>query len=129
MNKSFNFHHFFFRWNGFVFSVVTLLILLPSDILKLACLFVWIFICAINHINHVKMYPMSWNLDMFFMNIIFVHTPKFVIVWKIPFTGPHLNLFFISLFRSLLLLNECSSSISFFSFHFPFVDKVSFLRR
>ena len=97
----------YFRWKGFVLPVVSLLILLSSHILKFVSLSIWIFIWAI---NHAKISPVPRNMDMFFLQISFVYSPKIVIVCSILFTGPHQN-HFLTLFNYYFLI---SAPISIF---------------
>ena len=50
----------------------------------------WVFVWTI---NDAKIDPLSQNLDMFLKQIIFVRTPKIMMILQILFTGPHQNFF------------------------------------
>ena len=104
MDKCSDFHNFFFFLERSFFPVVQFIKVLPSDSLKFVCLSVLLFAWAI---NHVKIDPMSWILDVFLMQIIFGRTPK------------NCGTFYKATLKSVL--NLCSAFTLEWLIRFPFL--------
>ena len=96
---------YFFSLQSFFFILVSLLMLLPSDILMFVCLSIWKFVLDI---NYEKIDPLSLISDMFLMKRTFVHIPKIVIVCYVILQC--LIRIFFSIFVQTLLLNVFSDS-------------------
>ena len=89
------FSKFFFLLEIFSFSSGTIVKSVAIRQFKV-CLSVLIFVRAV---NHVKIDQVSQKLDMFFMEVTLICTPKIVNVCYILFTGPYQNLEYLSIHR------------------------------